>query len=140
MERWYEKVQQSMERIDYISAVKKGQDIEENGIRVLRESNIDRIRKSVNYWLKMSQEPHQEIQEKWAKCEKTWIKINQVMKDIELPDFGTPNDFVDLHDIVKSYVKQDSSWVEEITKVTDMMLGQVRQFMEHLIKSRAMLQ
>jgi hypothetical protein len=43
----------------------------------------------------MSREPHREIQEKWVKCEKHWTKINRVMKDIRLPEFGTPDDFVD---------------------------------------------
>jgi hypothetical protein len=33
------------------------------------------------------------------------------MRDISLPEFGTPDDFVDLCDIVKSYFEQDSSWV-----------------------------
>jgi hypothetical protein len=107
---------------------------------VLNESNLDRIRKSTEYWEKMAQEPHREIQEKWARCEKNWIKINRVMKDIELPEFGTPDDFVDLRDIVKSHTEQDSSWAEEIAKVTDTTPGQVRQFMEHPIKARAMLQ
>jgi hypothetical protein len=62
---------------------------------VLNESSLDRIRKLTEYWEKMTQEPHREIQEKWARCEKNWIKINQVMKDIGLPEFGTPDDFVD---------------------------------------------
>lgn len=140
MERWYEKAQQAVEKIDYISAVQKGRDAKEHDIRVLRESNIDRIRKSIEYWVKMSREPHREIQEKWAMCEKNWIKINRVMKDIKLPEFGTPDDFVDLRDIVKSHTEQDSSWAEEIAKVTDMAPGQVRQFMEHPIKARAMFQ
>jgi hypothetical protein len=62
------------------------------------------------------------------------------MRDISLPEFDTPDDFVDLHDIVKSHVEQDSSWAKEIEKVEDVALGQVQQFMEHLIKDRAMLQ
>jgi hypothetical protein len=62
VERWYEKAHQAMERIDYITAVQKGQDAEEHSIRVLRDSNIDRIRKAVEYWVKMSQEPQREIQ------------------------------------------------------------------------------
>jgi hypothetical protein len=70
MERWYEKAQQAMERIEYTSAVKKGRDIEEHDIRVFRESNIDHINKSDKYWEKMVWELHWEIQEKWAKCEK----------------------------------------------------------------------
>jgi hypothetical protein len=32
MERWYEKAYQAVERIDYISAVQKGRDMEEHGI------------------------------------------------------------------------------------------------------------
>jgi hypothetical protein len=71
----------------------------------------------------MAQEHHREIQEKWDKCKKRWIKINWVMKDIDLPEFGTPNDFVDLRDIIKSHAEQDSSWVEEIEKVSDMAPG-----------------
>jgi hypothetical protein len=125
MERWYEKVQQVVQRIDYISAMQKGRDAEENDIRVLSESNIDRIKKLVECWVKLSQEPHQEIQENWAKCEKNWIKINWVMKDIRIPQFCTPDDFVDLRDIVKSHTKQDSSWAKEIAKVTDTTPGRV---------------
>jgi hypothetical protein len=44
------------------------------------------------------------------------------MKDIGLPKIGTPDKFFDLRDIVKNHAEQDSSWTEEITKVTDMML------------------
>jgi hypothetical protein len=73
----------------------------------------------------MAWEPHREIQEKWAKCAQSWVKINRVMRYIGLPKFGTPDDFVDLHDIVKSHAEQESSWVEEITNVTDMVPGQV---------------
>jgi hypothetical protein len=49
VERWYEKSYQVVESIDYISAVQKGQDAEEHGIQVLRDSNISRIRKTVEY-------------------------------------------------------------------------------------------
>jgi hypothetical protein len=89
MERWYEKAQQDVERIEYIGAVQQGRDKEEHDIRVLSESSLDRIKRSVEYWEKMSREPHQEIQGKWAKCERHWMKINRVMKDIRLPEFGT---------------------------------------------------
>jgi hypothetical protein len=41
------------------------------------------------------------------------------MKDIRLPKFGMPSDFVDLRDIIKLYTEKDSSWVEEIAKVID---------------------
>ena len=45
------------------------------------------------------------------------------MKDIGLPKFGMPNNFVDLRDIVKSHTEQDSSWDEEIEKVTNTTPG-----------------
>jgi hypothetical protein len=44
------------------------------------------------------------------------------MKDIRLPEFVTPDDFVYLRDIVKSHIEQESSWAEEITKVSDTTL------------------
>jgi hypothetical protein len=58
MERWYEKAQQIMERVDYIGAVQQGRDIEEHDIQVLKESNLDHIRKLTEYWEKMAREPH----------------------------------------------------------------------------------
>jgi hypothetical protein len=58
MERWYEKAHQAVERINYINAVQQGRDTEEHDIWVLRESNIDHIKKSTKYWVKMAQEPH----------------------------------------------------------------------------------
>ena len=62
------------------------------------------------------------------------------MKDISLPEFISPKDFFNLHDIVKLHAEQDSSWDEEIEKVENMMPGQVQQFMEHLIKAQIVLQ
>jgi hypothetical protein len=63
VEIWYDKAHQEVERIDYISMVQKGRDNEDHGIRVLRDNNIDRIRKATKYWVKMAQEPQWEIQE-----------------------------------------------------------------------------
>jgi hypothetical protein len=111
VETWYKKANQMVEIIDYISVVQKGRDAEDHDIQVLRENNIDRIRKSVEYWVKMAQEPQQEIQEKGDDCEKNWVKINREMRDIGLPEFDSPEDFVDLHDIVKQHVEQDSTCV-----------------------------
>jgi hypothetical protein len=62
------------------------------------------------------------------------------MKGIVLPKFGSPEDFVDLHDIVKRYAEQDSSWAVEITQVEIMTRGQIQQFMEHPIKACTDLQ
>jgi hypothetical protein len=57
------------------------------------------------------------------------------MRDIDLSEFITPDDFVDLCDIVNFNAKQDSSWVVEITRVEKMAPIQVQQFMEHPIKA-----
>jgi hypothetical protein len=140
MEIWYEKAHQVMETIYYINVVQQVRDAEEHDIRLLRDISIDRIKKSVEYWVKMAQEPHTEIQEKWVDYKRSWTKINRVMRDIDLPEFGTPDDFLDLHDIVRIHVEQDSSWDAEIEKVANMELGQVQQFMEHPIKAHTMLQ
>ena len=55
MEIWYEKAHQAVERIDYINTVQKGRDVEKHDIRVLRDNNIDHIRKLTEYWVKMTQ-------------------------------------------------------------------------------------
>jgi len=49
VERWYEKANKVVEMIDYISAVQKCWDAEEHDIRVLRDNNIDQIRKEGEY-------------------------------------------------------------------------------------------
>jgi hypothetical protein len=48
------------------------------------------------------------------------------MKDIGLPEFISPEDFVDLHDIVKKHAEQDSAWTVEIAKVASMALEQIQ--------------
>jgi hypothetical protein len=67
-------------------------------------------------------------------------KINKAMKDIELLEFGTPNSFIDLCDIIKSHTKKDLLWFEELAKVADTTLGEVKRFMEHPIRARIVLQ
>jgi hypothetical protein len=109
MERWYEKAYRVVEQIDYISALQKGQDTKEHGIRVLRDRNISRIRKAVEYWVSMAHEPQKKIQKKWVECERIWEKINREMKDIGLLEFVSPEDFLDLHDIFKRHEEQDSA-------------------------------
>jgi hypothetical protein len=93
---------------------------------VLSENNIDHIRKYTEYWVKMAQEPQREIQEKWAYCKRSWTNINWDMRDIGLPEFSSPEEFVDMHDIVKQHEKQDLSWTVEISKVANMAPGQVQ--------------
>jgi len=52
------------------------------------------------------------------------------MKDIELPEFGTLDQFVDLSDIIKFHAGQDSLWTEELAKMIDVKPGQVQRFIE----------
>jgi hypothetical protein len=47
------------------------------------------------------------------------------MKDIRLPEYGTPDMFMELNKIIKLCIEQDASWAEECAKVTDANLGQV---------------
>jgi hypothetical protein len=107
---------------------------------VLMDSNICQIIKEIEYWVSMAQVPQKKIQKRWVKYEISWEKINQEMKDIVLPKFDIPEDFVDLHDIVKRHAKNDLVWEVEITQVEIMTLGQVNMFMEHPIKAHAVLQ
>jgi len=48
------------------------------------------------------------------------------MKDITPPEFGSPEDFVDLRDIVKQHAEHDSTWTTYIAKVVSMAPGQVQ--------------
>ena len=62
------------------------------------------------------------------------------MKDVGLPEFETPDEFTNQSDVFKMHSIQDSLWAEECTKVIDVMPGQVKQFVGHPIRARAMLQ
>jgi hypothetical protein len=140
MERWYERVQQAVERLEYIEAVQQGRDKEKHGIQMIGKSSLNRMKRSAEYWAKMSRDPHREIQEQWTRCKKHWDKINKIMKDVGLPEFGTPDNFIDLSDVVKLHAEQDALWTEEFTKIADVRPGQVQQFAEHPIRARTMLQ
>jgi hypothetical protein len=70
------------------------------------------------------------MQERWGECEKIWEKINQEMLNIDLPEFGLPEDFFDLHDIVKQHEEQGLAWEAKISPISSMILGQVKKFME----------
>jgi hypothetical protein len=63
-----------------------------------------------------------------------------MMKDIGLSEFGTPDNFIDLSDIVKSHAKQYFLWTKELAKMTDARPGKVIRFTKHLIRARTMLQ
>jgi hypothetical protein len=53
------------------------------------------------------------------------------MKDIGLPEFGSPEDFVDLHDIVKKHVEQDSTWI--VLSLQETLLGCMSEMPGNLI-------
>jgi hypothetical protein len=80
----------------------------------MMDNSITRIQKVVEHWVYMVLEPWRKMQERWQECEKSWEKINQEMRDIALPEFELPEDFTDLHDIVKRHA---------ISRVLSMILG-----------------
>ena len=47
------------------------------------------------------------------------------MKDIGLPEFDTPDKFIELSDVGKLNAKQDSLWTKELAKITNVKPGQV---------------
>jgi hypothetical protein len=61
------------------------------------------------------------------------------MKGIALPEFGGPDNFINLFDIVVLHAKMDSLWAEELAKVTDTSPRQVTRFMEHPRKVQVVL-
>ena len=62
------------------------------------------------------------------------------MRDIDLPEFGPPENFYDLRDIVKQHAEQDQVCEMKISQVSSMLPGHVKKFMEPLIKSLVVLQ
>jgi hypothetical protein len=62
------------------------------------------------------------------------------MRSIDLLEFVPSEDFADLHDIVKKHEEKDLEWKAEISQISSMIPGQVKKFMEPLIKSLTVLQ
>jgi len=61
------------------------------------------------------------------------------MKYARLPEFDTPDNFINLSDMVKLHAEKESLWTKEFAKITDARPGKVQQFTEHLIRARTML-
>jgi hypothetical protein len=47
------------------------------------------------------------------------------MKDIQLPKFGMPEDFVDLNDIVKQLEEKDQKFEADVLEIKTLEKGQV---------------
>jgi hypothetical protein len=62
------------------------------------------------------------------------------MRNIDLLEFGPPEDFSDLRDIVKRHAEQDQVYETNIFHVSSMIQGQVNKFMEPSIKALPVLQ
>jgi hypothetical protein len=104
------------------------------------DSSITQIRKAVEHWVSMVQEPQRKMQERWAECEKSWEKINLEIRGINLPEFGPPENFTNLQDIVKQHEDQELAWKTDISQTSSMITGLARKFMEPPIKALAVLQ
>jgi hypothetical protein len=59
------------------------------------------------YWMQIVDEPQQKMQDRWEECLKNWGKINHKMRDISLPEFDMPDDFINLNDVVKQCMESD---------------------------------
>jgi len=128
-----------VERLEFVEAIQKFREKEDHGIWLVSKSSLNHMKRSVEYWAKMSRIPHEEIQEQWAKCQKHQDKINKIMKDIGLPEYGTPDMFINLNEIIKLCAEHDASWAEECAKITDAKPGKIQQFVGHPIKARSIL-
>jgi hypothetical protein len=93
MLRWSEREHKALAQIEYIKEIQKGRGEEEHGIRVLTDDNIEIIQRVVEYWTQEVVEPQQNMQEMWEECLKNWEKINEKMRDIQFPEFGSPENF-----------------------------------------------
>jgi hypothetical protein len=51
IERWYEDVQRVVEILEYIEVVHQGQEKEEQGIRMMGKSSLNRMKWSAEYWV-----------------------------------------------------------------------------------------
>jgi hypothetical protein len=71
----------------------------------------------------MAPEPCWEILENKSSMEGSVSKLMKAINDIGIPEFGTPDGFVELHEIIKSHTKQDSLWAKILVKVIDTMSG-----------------
>jgi hypothetical protein len=58
MKKWHEKAQLVVERLKYIEVVQQGRERENHGIRLVGKSSFDRMKKFVEYWAKMTRDPH----------------------------------------------------------------------------------
>jgi hypothetical protein len=58
-----------------------------------------------------------------------------LIKDSKFPEFGTPDNFIDLIDVVKMHAEQDSLWIEEFAKIVNARPRQVQQFAENMIRA-----
>jgi hypothetical protein len=59
MMRWYEKAHQVMAQIEYIKEIQKGQGEEEDGIKMLLDKSLVKIRVAAKYWIQLVIEPQQ---------------------------------------------------------------------------------
>jgi hypothetical protein len=42
---------------------------------------------------------------KMGRMNENWEKINKEMRDVHLPEFGQPEDFIDLHGILRKHTE-----------------------------------
>jgi hypothetical protein len=74
---------------------------------MLEDESLVRIKVAPSYWVQLVIEPQNKIQKRWEECLRNWRNINQRMIDLQLLEFNSPDDFVDLHVIVQWFRELD---------------------------------
>jgi hypothetical protein len=69
-----------------------------------------------------------------------WDKINEKTREIQFPEFGSPEDFQNISDIVKQHVESDQKYESNVLKITTLVRGKFRKFMDDLIRASMVLE
>jgi len=73
-------------------------------------------------------ESRYKMKERWDECLGNWETINEKMRDIWLPEFGMPKNFVDLNNVIKQLVEHDRKFKVDALQITTLERGQVKKF------------
>jgi hypothetical protein len=62
---------------------------------------------AAEYWVNLSIKPKIRMEEQWSTCLKSWEKINKAMIDLQLPNFGSLEDFLGLEEVMSKFQESD---------------------------------
>jgi hypothetical protein len=97
---------------------------------MLIDEIMARFQMEAECWTQLVVEPQQKMKDRWEECLKNWGKINQKMRDIHLPEFGMPDDFTNLNDIVKQFLELDEIFEVDVLEVKMLERGQIKRLID----------